>query len=131
VKRKMKALISSLVVSGVLASAANAAASIGTDGSSDWSLTLGGQTSLFSDVSFVSTSGDGATSIGIAAATLGGPTPIADTTEDRKGLPTVIASSEGEAGSLPSVPLPAPVLLAGIGVLGLMIANKRTIRVLR
>jgi hypothetical protein len=127
----MRAYTASLVVSGVVASSAFGANSNTFNGSSDWALTLGGQSPLVSDWNFVPASSNASIpTIGMAQA-VGNPFSFGDGKADREDSPKSLASASGEAGSVPTVPVPAPVLLAGFGVLGLVVFRKQAKLALR
>jgi hypothetical protein len=133
VSQAMKALAVSLVAAGILTVSTFGSASNPPATEGSWPMTLGEGTSLVGDVNIVSANPESnGPTVGASEATLGGGMSFGDGAgDDRKvQLPSTVNAS-GESASLPSVPLPAPVLLAGIGVVGLVLCRNRVGRLVR
>lgn len=98
-------------------------ASDNTAGDKGWPLTIGEETPIVDNPTFVSDAPGATPPVETAAASIGNPA-VEDVSDGS-------APTGGGGGSPPSVPLPAPVVLAGIGLAGLILCRKRIGRLVR
>ena len=115
----------SFFLGAVITIAAVASSSMASvDQNNGWSLDIsGGQSSSIGSVTFVTESGAPVEVPMAAAQGNPGLNPGADVTHKDPGHHSEITDTNGGAGVLPTVPLPAPVLLAALGLAAVVIGR--------